>query len=182
MSTILFMHFISDSGDTNTQDIVVNMSTSFKAKEIIIGSYRFKPDDDVIVSRLGIRIIAPIPKRKPENVTLDIEKSEIFRIAYNFDKCAILFIWFSKRCGSYIRKSLEMVQLDESYYNPLATSWPSWHEKRLICQVDNLAEQAKTAIKSIFLEVVLDEIKSAGAMALLEKGAPNEPAIKPSIE
>lgn len=180
--TIPFIRFVSDfvrKKITDTQNAVDKISTSFAAKCIFIGSYKFTSKEKVIFSSLGMRIIAPNPKRDSENVILDIQKSEIVKIACNFGNSSIMYVFVNRLCGLYIRESLEMVRSSEFYYDPSGTSE---YEKRIILQVDNLAEEAKATIKSIFSKQILDEISAADAMAMLEKSSANDqPDAKPSI-
>lgn len=123
-----------------------------------------------------MRIIAPNTKREDENVILDIQKSEIVKIAYHLSKpLSVLFIWTTKSCGSYVRESLEMSRSSDYYYDP---SLSSEHIKRIIIQMDNVSEEAKTTIKSIFSAEVIDEIRYGDASDLLERSTRNHKTVK----
>lgn len=161
---------------TDTQNAVDKISTTFAVKTIRIGSYKFEPKEKVVFSSLGMRIIAPNTKRENENVILDIQKSEIVKIACHLsNSLAVLFIWATRDCGSYVRESLEMVRSSDIFYDPSATSE---HNKRIILQMDNLSEEAKTTIKSIFSNEIIDEISQHDAAKLLERSSRNHKAVK----
>lgn len=152
---------------TDTQNAVDKISTTFAVKTIYIGSYKFEPKEKVIFSSIGMRIIAPNTKRENENVILDIQKCEIVKIvAHLSNALAVLFIWTSRSCGSYVRESLEMVKSNEIYFDPMATNEVN---KKIILQMDSLSEEAKTTIKTIFSNQIMEEINQNDATKMLER-------------
>lgn len=164
-----FLPIISDfvrEKVTDTQNAVDKIITSFAVKTIRIGSYKFEPKEKVIVSSIGIRIIAPNTKHEADNVILDIQKSEIVKIACHLShSMSILFIWTSKSCGTFVRDSLEMVRSSDIFFDPSAVNE---HNKRIILQMDKLSEEAKTTIKSVFSNQILNDISHQDALKLLE--------------
>lgn len=154
-----------------TENAVDKISTTFAVKIIRLGSYKFEPKEKVIFSSLGMRIIAPNTKRENENVILDIQMSEMLKIACHWsNSLAILIIFTSQSCGQYVRENLEMVRHSDIYFDPTASK--EYH-KRIILQVDNLSEEAKTTIKSIFVSTKIDEISYNDAADMLERSSWN---------
>lgn len=161
---------------TDTQNAVDKISTTFAVKTIYIGSYKFEPKEKVVFSSLGMRIIAPNTKRDNENVILDIQKSEIVKICCHLSSSlAVLFIYTTRSCGLYVRESLEMVRSSDIFYDPSAANE---HNKRIVLHMDNLSEEAKTTIKSIFSNEIIDEINHNDAVKLLERSSRNNKAVK----
>lgn len=146
------------------------ISTVCPVKTIRIGSYKFEPKEKVVFSSIGLRIIAPNTKRSYENVILDIQQNEIARILCHLNKpLCILFIWTKKQCGSYVRESLEMnfSSNDSSvYYDPCSLDD---HIRLIILQMDNMSEEAKSTLKSIFISEIIKEISYSEAKNWLEK-------------
>lgn len=174
-SFYLFIDFVRKK-ITDTQNAVDKISTVIPVKTIRIGTYKFEPKEKVIFSSIGMRIIAPNTKRDDENVILDIQKNEIVKIAYHLSKpLNVLFIWATKSCGTYVRESLEMSRSSELYYDP---SLSTEQNKRIILQMDNVSEEAKATIKSIFSAEIADEIRYADAMDLLERSSKNPKTTK----
>lgn len=159
-----------------TEDAVDKISTTFAAKTIHIGSYKFEPKEKVIFSSIGMRIIAPNTKRETENVILDIQKSEIVKIVCHFgNSFAVLLIWTTRGCGLFVRDSLEMVRSSDLYFDPSSISA---YNKKIILQMDYISEEAKTTIKSIFTNQIIEEISHNDAMNLLEISTRNHKTIK----
>lgn len=161
---------------TDTQNAVDKISTTFAVKTTHIGSYKFEPKEKVIFSSIGMRIIAPNTKRENENVILDIQKCEIIKIvAHLSNSLAVLFIWTSRSCGMYVREGLEMVRSSDIVFDPSATNEVN---KKIILQMETLSEEAKTTIKTIFSNQIMEEINLNDAMKMLERCSWNPQPVK----
>ncbi|KAJ6643380.1 Sentrin-specific protease 7, partial [Pseudolycoriella hygida] len=161
---------------TDYHNAVDKIFTSFAVKIVNIGSYTFEPKEKVVISSIGIRIIAPNTKRQNENVILDIQKSEIVKIACHLNSpMNILFIWTSRSCGMFVRESLDMIKTGDNFFDPMSTND---HIKRIILQIDNLSEEAKATIRTIFSYEIIDEISQGDATRLLEKSTRSKKVVK----
>lgn len=179
---------------TDTENSVDRLYSTVFAKRILIGTHQFIPTEKVCFSSKGIRIIAPNVKRSEENVILDIQKKEVAKIVAHFQnpKC-LLFIYTMNSCGAYIRESLEMGSIHDNcnyynthylfvsflnklffipsllavpYYNPTAKTE---YYKRIVLIIDNIPEEAKSVIRSIYVASVLEEISQRDATEMLER-------------
>lgn len=91
---------------TNSSD---KLFASVQCRIIHIGSYKFEPNEKVIFSSKGIRIVAPSVKEPTENVILDIQIKEIIKVCSNFSKgSSVIFIYVLPSCSTYVRQSLDM--------------------------------------------------------------------------
>lgn len=82
-------------------------------QRVYLGTYKYQPTEDVIITSKGIRLVAPNCKHPLEKTVLNIQKSEILKIICNFENKCILVLYVLNTCGKYIRDSLEMSSEDE---------------------------------------------------------------------
>lgn len=79
------------------------------ARAAFLGTYKFAPQKEVLITVRGIRISVPHMKRAGEWVTLNIHKHEIVRVVYHFsEECAVLFLYVVSSCAKYVRDEIEM--------------------------------------------------------------------------
>lgn len=124
-----------------------------------------------------MRIIAPNTKHVTDNVILDIQKCEIIKISCHLSSAlSILFVWATKNCGTFIRESLDMVRSSDIFYDPSSSG--NGHNNKIILQVDNMSDETKTTIKSIFTNQIMDEISRHDALSLLQQSLRNTETVK----
>lgn len=101
-----------DLSDSNEK-----LLTSFRADTIYLGTYKYHTTEEVIFSSKGLRLVAPHYKQPHEKTVLDIQKSEIQKLVYNFSAKSVLVIYVVSSCGKYVRESLEMSSNSEGMHD-----------------------------------------------------------------
>lgn len=93
---------VVDANDMAAPKVILNIKT------LHVGTYSFNPSENVVFTAKGIRIVAPHTTRPDEKIAINIQKSEIIKIIYNFSGTAVMFLYVLNSCGKYIRDSLGM--------------------------------------------------------------------------
>ncbi|XP_055373221.1 uncharacterized protein LOC129606736 [Condylostylus longicornis] len=156
------------------------MCTILTCKVIRIGSHKFQPKEKVTITSKGVRVIAPSCSNPEDNICLDIMHQEIVKVIAHLSKnLAVLFLYTLPRCGAYIRESLDMKAknaLSETpYYNPTDRAEPY---KRIVIQIENLHEESRSIIRSIFPTTVLEFVGLDDAKELLSRSSSKDKAVK----
>ncbi|XP_023294312.2 uncharacterized protein LOC111677422 isoform X1 [Lucilia cuprina] len=162
---------------TDLTNCVDKMSCSLACKLIRFGTYRFEPTEQVIITSLGIRIVAPLETNPSELFALNIYKHEVVKIIAHFSKSSsansMLCFYTLRNCAQYIQKSLNMTEvakhLDGVTY--FSANGP-YQIRKIILQFDVISEQAKSVIRSIW--DFLDEISETDAQDLLQRAADSD--------
>lgn len=85
------------------------ISTTFRAKTIFLGTYRFDSQKDLVFTSRGIRMVVPNMKRPGEMVVLNIHRHEIVRMVYHFAaELSVMFMYVVSSCSKYVREEIEM--------------------------------------------------------------------------
>lgn len=127
---------VSNSADKQT--IVI------EAKQIRLGTLKFEPNEDVILTGKGIRIVAPHIKRPQDKIVLNIQKHEILKILYHLSKPFVLILYVANSCGKYIREQIEMPK-------DYKRKWNSWIACLIRHNIDlyDLLSQMVISVRSV---------------------------------
>lgn len=83
---------------------------SLSARQIRFGTFKYEPKEDVVLTIKGIRIVAPNIKKTSEKVVLNIQRSEVVKILYNFIAPCALIIYVKNSCSRYVREQIGMLK------------------------------------------------------------------------
>lgn len=93
-------------GDKKLQASIQGISS------VNIGTFRYKPNDPVVITSKGIRIVSPSVKTPSEKCVINIMRDEIVKLLCHFptkhDSGAII-IYVRNPCCDYVRETIEMV-------------------------------------------------------------------------
>ncbi|KAM7357797.1 sentrin-specific protease 6 veloren isoform 2-T7 [Cochliomyia hominivorax] len=174
--TVLYNDFTrGDVTDlTNCSD---KLSCSLSCKLIRFGTYRFEPSEQVIITSLGIRIVAPLETNPSETFALNIYKNEVVKIIAHFSKTSsvnsMLCFYTLRNCAQYIRTSLKMAEVSKHIDGVTYFSANGPYQiRKIILQFVTISEQAKSVIRSIW--DFLDEISETDAQDLLQRAADSD--------
>ncbi|XP_065361584.1 uncharacterized protein velo isoform X3 [Calliphora vicina] len=165
---------------TDLTNCIDKLSCSLSCKLIRFGTYRFEPSEQVIITSLGIRIVAPLETNPSETFPLNIYKHEVVKIIAHFSKSpgvnSMMCFYTLRNCAHYIRTSLNMTEvpkhLDGVTY--FSVNGP-YQIRKIIIQFEAISEQAKSVIRSIW--DFLDEISETDAQDLLQRAADSDKKI-----
>lgn len=145
--------------------------TSLNCRTIRIGSYRYTPKEKVYISSKGIKIVAPSLKNESRDVALQIQLKEVVRILVHFGKgLPVIFLYTMSKCGTYIRKALDMTEESGPYYNPMSKIDPF---KRITLLPEMITDEAKITLKTLFGKV-MDELNGREANDILVRTCPKD--------
>ncbi|TMW52161.1 hypothetical protein DOY81_002720 [Sarcophaga bullata] len=174
--TVLYNDFTR--GDvTDLSNCIDKLSCSLSCKLIRLGTYRFEPSEQVTITSLGVRIVAPLETNPNESFALNIYKNEVVKIIAHFSKSSsvnsMICFYTLRNCAQYIRSSLKMTEVEKhldgvTYFS---TTGP-YQMRKIILQFDVISEQAKSVIRSIW--DFLDEISETDAQDLLQRAADSD--------
>lgn len=151
--------------DLSNVDANEKLLAKFPAEKIYLGTYIYPPTEDVVISSIGLRLVAPHCKHPTEKIILNIQKSEIAKVVCNFSQKSVLVIYVLNTCGKYIRDQLEMVadgSQSSGYFSPMSVN--AGH-KRIMIEAE-IQESAKSVIKSIFSSNILEEISTSDTLII----------------
>ncbi|KAG5678957.1 hypothetical protein PVAND_008575 [Polypedilum vanderplanki] len=143
------------------------IATTLTCRTIRIGSYKFDSKEEVHITSKGIRIVAPSVKNVKDITVLNIQHSEIIKFVTHFSKqLSIVFVYTKPSCGKYIVDQLNMSQITDKspYYAPLSKIET---QRKIVFLTDNVSEETKSALRSIYKNHVLEEINNRDANELL---------------
>jgi len=140
------------------------------------------PSSQVTVTSNGIKITAPLCKHPEQLFDLDIQHSEIIKVAMHFsNKFNVLFIQTKPSCARYINLVLQLTddggKLDYCtgfinlsslhlgpFYSPISRRAKN---KKIILEIDAVSEETKHILSSIYVAPIFDNITFGGAKEML---------------
>ncbi|XP_049821770.1 uncharacterized protein LOC109596804 isoform X3 [Aethina tumida] len=149
-------------------------SMNLECRTVRIGSYRFVPNDKVLIESTGITIQTPHPGTG-ENKTIKIPQSDIVRVLVNFNKgMPVVFYYLTPSVGSAVREVLNMDKVTERYFDPLSDKDES--HKRITLLPEEFTEEEKTILQKIYSTPVsiIDELSPREANEILVKTCPKD--------
>lgn len=151
-------------------------NTSVEAKELRIGSYAVTQPNRhlVIITHLGIKIVAPSCADPSQTVKLNIQLKEILKFVVHYAKTMpVIFLYTTPSCGRYIRKALGMqnalAQQQQPFFDPASNQELV---KRIVIVAKQFRDDTKATIKSVFPLGYYDEIPYRDAVELLQRSRP----------
>lgn len=77
---------------------------------INIGTFRFTPNDPVVFTSKGIRIVAHNVKNATQKCVINLMKAEIVKAVCHFanKEGSTIILYVLNKCGAYVRETVEM--------------------------------------------------------------------------
>ncbi|XP_033211102.1 uncharacterized protein LOC117169082 isoform X2 [Belonocnema kinseyi] len=142
-------------------------------RTVRIGSYKYVPPEDVMISEYGLRLIVPTLEDEKKFVKVDVMYEDIVRVLIHFGRhLPVLFFFTSTRAGQNIRNAVGMVDPSGLYYDP--ASQDRTH-KRITLLPNTISDDAKKLLKNWF-ESKLEELSLSEANDILVRATPKLPA------
>lgn len=119
----MFSGFIREPVDdlNDIDDPAERLAVKFKAKSVYLGTYSFEPIEEILLTSKGLRIPAPRVDNNSNIVQLDLQSSEIIKVALNLSiKSPTMILFVLNTCSQYVREELDM---------------PIGNKSKLVCHV-----------------------------------------------
>ncbi|XP_011631462.1 uncharacterized protein LOC105423416 isoform X2 [Pogonomyrmex barbatus] len=137
-----------DLDEENSKDIGQLPQTAIECRTVRIGSYKYIPRENVVISRSGVRFSVPLLEDNTSFVTLDVKYRDIIKLLIHFGKTMpVLFFYTSTSTGAMIRELLGMQDPKGPYYDPAGKDHT---HKRITLLPDKLPDDSKAILTSLF--------------------------------
>ncbi|KAF5296827.1 hypothetical protein FQA39_LY12345 [Lamprigera yunnana] len=151
-----------------------DLMTLLNCRTVRIGSYKYFPQENVVVKSSGITLNVPSVNDPNEKKDIIIEKKSIVKVLVNFNKSLpVIFYYVIPSVGLYIREQLGMIEGNDIYFDPLSEE-ESYRRITLILHY--VPEATKSIIRGIYSKPhsIMDELTSGEANDILIKTCPKE--------
>ncbi|KYM99028.1 Sentrin-specific protease 7 [Cyphomyrmex costatus] len=121
---------------------------TLKCQMVRIGSYKYIPQEKIVICRKGVRFHVPSLKNDSTFITLDVKYENIIKVLVHFGKkMPAMFFYMSKKTGTMIRESLGMQDLKGPYYDPIGKNIM---HRRITLLPNKFPEHSKAILISLF--------------------------------
>ncbi|XP_076176267.1 uncharacterized protein LOC143151224 isoform X2 [Ptiloglossa arizonensis] len=147
--------------------------TSLLCRTVRIGSYKYVPQERVVISQNGVRFGVPLLEDDKSFVTLEVRYQDIIKVLIHFGKSMpVLFFYTSISTGAMIRELLGMQDPKGPYYDPAGKDHT---HKRITLLPEKLNEESKLVLKNLFSRRrLLEELSSKEANDILLRASPKD--------
>ncbi|XP_046749761.1 uncharacterized protein LOC124413272 isoform X4 [Diprion similis] len=147
--------------------------TSLICRTVRIGSYKYIPQERVIISQSGVRLGVPLLEDNTNFVPLEVKLKDIVKVLIHFGKAMpVLFFYTTTSAGGMIRELLGMQDPKGPYYDPAGKDHTL---KRITLLPEKISEEAKIILKTLFpSNQLLEELSSKEANDILVRASPKD--------
>ncbi|XP_046586106.1 uncharacterized protein LOC107224533 isoform X1 [Neodiprion lecontei] len=147
--------------------------TSLICRTVRIGSYKYIPQERVIISQSGVRLGVPLLEDNTNFVPLEVKLKDIVKVLIHFGKAMpVLFFYTTTSAGGMIRELLGMQDPKGPYYDPAGKDHTL---KRITLLPEKISDEAKIILKTLFpSNQLLEELSSKEANDILVKASPKD--------
>ncbi|XP_029162560.1 sentrin-specific protease 7-like isoform X6 [Nylanderia fulva] len=166
----------SSTGICDNQSLLDNeqlQQIAIECRTVRIGSYKYIPRENVMISHTGVRFNVPLLEDATSFVTLDVKYKDIVKLLIHFGKTMpVLFFYTSSSSGAMIRELLGMQDPKGPYYDP--TGKDHTH-RRITLLSDKLPDDSKPKLTSLFARGnKIDELNPKEANDILVRASPRD--------
>ncbi|XP_043472119.1 uncharacterized protein LOC122504870 isoform X2 [Leptopilina heterotoma] len=160
-----------DSDDQITECPTNTIHTLLHCRTVRIGSYKYVPVENVIISERGLRLNVPFLEDHKKLVTVDVKFKHIVRLLVHFGKAMpVLFFYTTTATGVMIRDVLGMQDPKGPYFDPASKDHT---HKRITLLPDRINEESKSILKTLY-EGKLEELSPKEANDILVRASPKD--------
>ncbi|XP_012261070.2 uncharacterized protein LOC105688968 isoform X2 [Athalia rosae] len=147
--------------------------TSLICRTVRIGSYKYIPQERIIISKSGVRFGVPLLEDDTNFVPLEVKFKDIVNVLIHFGRAMpVLFFYTTTNAGGMIRELLGMQDPKGPYYDPAGRDHT---HKRITLLPELIEEEAKLILKTIFSpDDLLIELTSKEANDILVRASPKD--------
>ncbi|KAF7988796.1 hypothetical protein HCN44_007106 [Aphidius gifuensis] len=167
--TIVDLTQTSDNDDENIRKSL-KLQSALKCRTVKIGSYKYTPEDNVIINTFGLILSVPLLEDETETVKVHVQYKDIYKVLiHSTSSKPILFFYTNTITGSKIRKLLGMNNPKGLYFDPAGEDQT---HKRIILFPKLLKSNSINILKKLFSSnTCVKELSAKEANAILLKGA-----------
>ncbi|KYN16263.1 Sentrin-specific protease 7 [Trachymyrmex cornetzi] len=145
---------------------------ALECRTVRIGSYKYIPQEKVVICRNGVKLHVPSLENDSSFVTFDVKYEDIIKFFVHFGKAMpVIFFYISARTGTMIHELLGMQDL-VGLHDP---SGKNLVHKYITLLPNKFPENSKTILTSLFSrENKMVEITPQKANDLLQRTAPKD--------
>ncbi|XP_053974438.1 uncharacterized protein LOC128874118 isoform X1 [Hylaeus volcanicus] len=165
--------YAMENEDIIKDNSVVCPHTSLLCRTVRIGSYKYIPQERIVISQNGVRFAVPLLEDENNFVTLEVKFQDIVKVLIHFGKSMpVLFFYTCINTGAMIRELLGMQDPKGPYYDPIGKDHT---HKRITLLPEMLSEESKVVLKSLFSRKgLLEELSSKEANDILIRASPKD--------
>ncbi|XP_072750156.1 uncharacterized protein [Anoplolepis gracilipes] len=146
---------------------------AIECRTVRIGSYKYIPRENVVISHSGVRFSVPLLEDATSFVTLDVKFKDIVKVLIHFGKTMpVLFFYTSPNAAAIIRELLGMQDPKGPYYDPAGKD-PT--HKRITLLSDKLPDDSRPKLTALFSRKnKIDELNPKQANDILLRASPRD--------
>ncbi|KAL6436026.1 hypothetical protein ACFW04_005678 [Cataglyphis niger] len=174
--------------ETSSEEICDNQSSldneqlpqiAIECRTVRIGSYKYIPRENVVISQSGVRFSVPLLEDATSFVTLDVKSKDIVKLLIHFGKTMpVLFFYTSTSAAAMIRELLGMQDPKGPYYDPAGKDHT---HRRITLLSDKLPDDSRPKLTSLFSHGnKIDELNPKEANDILLRASPRDNQQPPS--
>ncbi|XP_050444549.1 uncharacterized protein LOC126848050 isoform X2 [Cataglyphis hispanica] len=168
--------------ETSSEEICDNQSSldneqlpqiAIECRTVRIGSYKYIPRENVVISQSGVRFSVPLLEDATSFVTLDVKSKDIVKLLIHFGKTMpVLFFYTSTSAAAMIRELLGMQDPKGPYYDPAGKDHT---HRRITLLSDKLPDDSRPKLTSLFSHGnKIDELNPKEANDILLRASPRD--------
>lgn len=153
------------------------MHTTLQCRTVRIGTFKFVPREEIVITSIGIKILAPLVTDMSRSYSLFIPSKQILKVLVNFQKSLpVLFFYILPSAGTHVRNKLLMREGSDIYFDPLSKQDPF---KRITLLPESISEETRSIILEIFSTryfeyTMIEELTLKEANDILIRTCPRE--------
>ncbi|CAL1674389.1 unnamed protein product [Lasius platythorax] len=146
---------------------------AIECRTVRIGSYKYIPRENVIISHSGVRFSVPLLEDATSFVTLDVKYKDIVKLLIHFGKTMpVLFFYTSPNSSAMIRELLGMQDPKGPYYDPAGKDHT---HRRITLLSDKLPDDSRPKLTSLFSRGdKIEELNPKEANDILLRASPRD--------
>lgn len=162
---------------SGNNDQPYDLFAKLACRTVRIGTFKFIPREDVIITSIGVKILAPLVNDASKTFPIFIPSKQILKVLANFQKSLpVLFFYLLPSAANYIRDKLSMQEGSDIYFDPLSKEDPF---KRITLLPDVIPEETRSTILEIYSAryyeyTMIDELSTKEANDILIRTCPKE--------
>ncbi|XP_025270325.1 uncharacterized protein LOC105249552 isoform X2 [Camponotus floridanus] len=167
---------ISSKGICDNQSFSDNEQlpqVAIECRTVRIGSYKYIPRENVVISHSGVRFSVPLLEDATSFVTLDVKYKDIVKLLIHSGKTMpVLFFYTSPSAAARIRELLGMQDPKGPYYDPAGKNHT---HRRITLLSDKLPDDSKSKLTTLFSRGnKMDDLNPKEANDILLRASPRD--------